>query len=75
MKQALDEHAIEPKQEENIQKKYETLISSFYEARIEMVDKYRILLLALSLILCFLFWEIFVPNEDNEDAPTMEVEV
>ena len=39
-----------------------------------MLDKYRILLLALSIILSFLFWELIFPNDDDEDAPTLKVE-
>ena len=47
--------------------------AKFQRARNSMLDKYRILLLALSIILSFLFWELIFPNEDDEDAPNLKV--
>ena len=47
--------------------------AKFHKARNSMLDKYRILLLALSMILSFLFWELIFPDEDEEDGPTLKL--
>ena len=74
MNEALENQAIQSKQGENIEEKHKTFKTRFQNSYNAMVDKYRILLLALSMILNFLFWELFVPNEDDEDAPSLKLE-
>ena len=39
-----------------------------------MLDKYRIFILALSMILGFLFWELVNPKDEEEDTPSLKVE-